>query len=349
MEVSPRGAEAFVRKPPADVGAVFVYGANRGLVRERARALVAGSLGGDDESFRLVRLSVAEVAEGGLRRLLDEALAISFDGGARVLWIEGQAEKCASVLSGYLEQLAAGALGEPQSAGFPFLVAEGGALPKRNKTVAEFSRAKHGAALACYGENMRDLVGLIDSHFEACGVERDAREALSSRLAPDRMLVRRELEKLSLYRGAENSARVSLAEVEAAVADNSDSDLDDLSFAVGGRNPKATRRALARLRDERRPGAVLLRACARHFLRLAEAAAHMQTNGGNPDGAMQSLRPPVFWQRQSAFRNQLNVWDAARLEAALSVLLEAETIAKSGRVPADAYAARRLLALSGAR
>ena len=69
-------------------------------------------------------------------------------------------------------------------------------------------------------------------------------------------------------------------------------------------------------------------------------------SGGNLDGAMAKLRPPLNYFRKSVFKSQASRWSAMQLEEALAHLYEGEALTKTTGVPAEAVAARALLAVA---
>ena len=82
------------------------------------------------------------------------------------------------------------------------------------------------------------------------------------------------------------------------------------------------------------------------MLRLYEARARMEGEGKSADEAMKSLRPPVFFKQENAFRNQLRRFNPRTLECALALLLKAEAQSKSTGTPAELIAEKALRDLS---
>ena len=76
------------------------------------------------------------------------------------------------------------------------------------------------------------------------------------------------------------------------------------------------------------------------------------TGGANPDSAMKTLRPPVFFKQQNSFRNQLKRWRPQALSRARTELIQAEIDCKTTGMPDEAVCERalmRLAAMAGAR
>ena len=86
--------DAFVAKPNPAQPVVLVYGADAGLVRERAEALVRASVDDLNDPFSLVRLEGDQVASEP-SRLVEEANTIPLFGGRRAVWVKAGARNLA--------------------------------------------------------------------------------------------------------------------------------------------------------------------------------------------------------------------------------------------------------------
>ena len=347
MEIKPQNLKTFLQAaPPA---ASLFYGVNRGLVRESATRLVAQALGEAkiaDAPFGLTRLTAEQVASGAVV-LDDAARAISFDmalsGGNRVLWIEGDAEKCATALQGYLKSLAKNA--ETKTQATATLVAEAGALRKNHKLVQAFAKSREAAVAACYADEGRIQEALIAEYFPANRLPSAVRSDLVARLSPDRMLARRELEKLVLLAG--DTEPVTAERVVLAVADNAESDFDDLCYAITAGQSHQVCASFRRLSEGGASPIAVVRIVARHLLRLSEVSAAV-AEGADESTALRRLSPPVFWKREAAFRAARKTCPPERLHHALATLLVSETEMKSGG-GADAAASLERALLNIAR
>jgi DNA polymerase-3 subunit delta len=326
--------EAFLRKPDAAIRAVLVYGPDAGLVRERARALVAAIAGDVADPFRVAEMTAAQLRDDPAR-LQDEARALSFTGGRRAVWVREAGDALAEAFAALLGD----------AAGDSLVVAEAGDLSPRSKLRLTFEAAGNAAALPCYVDDGGALEDVIISTFAARGLalSPDALAYLAASLGGDRMLVRAEVEKLALY--AAGAAEITLEDAAACVGDGAEVTLEDLAFATGAGDEPSLARAITRAEEHGANPVTVLRAVARHFERLHLAAA-MVESGTSPDRAMKSLRPPVFFRREAAFRAQLALWRAADLARALESLTAAEVDCKTTAYPAATVCARALAALA---
>lgn len=337
MQIKPQQADALVKAPPAALRALLLYGPDSGLVRERARAARVAVLGQADDPFRLTELTGGDLKEDATR-LADEAAALSFTGGRRIVSLRDVGDAQLRPIQDFLKELPGEAL----------VVVEAGDLPKRSALVKAFESAgPEAAAVACYRDEARDLGRVVEEALGGFGLtaSADAKAYLTANLGGDRQLTRRELEKLALYKGAGEASRVELEDALAVVGDSAALTLDDLAFAVASGDLAGVDRALRRSLQEGIAPVGLLRAVARHFQRL-HLAVGLATQSGDVESALKRLRPPVFWKQAAAFKQQLRHWPPRLLGAALARLMEAEADCKRTGFPDEALAGRLLFELA---
>ncbi len=333
MKVDARRADAFVRAPDAAARAVLVYGPDIGLVRERARALVAGVAGDVSDPFRVAETNGAALSADPAR-LADEAQAISLTGGRRAVWVREATDALAALFESFLAEAPGDAL----------VVVEAGDLGPRAKLRVLFERAPGAAALPCYVDEGQALTTVIADTLRSRGlaVAPDALAYLSTRLGGDRLAIRSEIEKLALY--CLNESEVTLDDAEQCVGDSAEMTLEDLAYAAAGGEQRELGRVLARVAAEGTSPVTVLRAAARHCQRLHLAKA-MMAGGMDAARAIGALRPKPFFKREAAFRSQLSRWSLPALADALDSLAAAEADCKTTGLPAEAICERALVAL----
>ena len=311
MKVAARDIERFVKAPPAELTSCLIYGADGGQVRELAIALAKTVAPDLDDPFRVVTLDAQTLASDPAR-LMDEAAAIAFGGGRRVIRLRG--------LSGDHARLLADAVKEP--VGDALIVAEAGALRRDAALVKLFEGAKTGAAIPCYADEGRALMSLLDQALKENNVTltADARGYVLARLGADRAATRMEIEKLVLYAG--EGGRLDLDDAMDAIGDAGVAGVDDLVYAVASGELTAAHRAFDRLMDAGTQPVQVLRTLMGHLARLRGVVSEAETAGLEP--ALAGVRPPIFFKRKPAFEAQARRWSRQRLSLAIDRLIEAE-------------------------
>jgi len=328
---------AFLRKPDPAVRAVLLYGSDGGQVIERARGLLRLVVDDLNDPFRVAELRGTDLV-GDPARLADEVAALALTGGRRVVYVREAGDAVGALFDSFFAD-------DPP--GDAFVVVEAGALGPRSSLRVAFEEAERGAAIGCYGDEGEALEDIVVETLKARGVraEPDALAFLVDHLGSDRLVTRGELEKLALY--AAGKKEVTLADAMAVVGDSALLGLDDVIFGAAEGDHAATDRALARLYLEGVSPVTVLRAAARHLMRLQLVAAYM-AEGGSAGQAVARLRPPVMFKLRDRLIAQAGRWTPERLTAALELVGEAELQCKTTGLPDQAICSRALMAVANA-
>lgn len=311
-------ADRFINRPPAGTFFYLVFGTDAGLVSERIRTILTRAVDDPKDSFQLLRLSGDEIAADPLK-LADEANAVPMFGGRKAIGIEATGRSLLPAL-------------EPLARTPPrdcVIVVEGGALKRDHALRKFFEKTPGAAAIECYPDSARDLAQLIDNDLAAAGltIDPEAKELLLSLLGQDRLTTRSEVEKLAIY--AHGEARVTLAHVEAIVADASALVLDKAIDGAFRGEFAAIETTTERVFQENADVNQLLSSALRHA-----TALHRARIGEGGEG--------FYGPRRAAAEQQLRLWDANRLSRAVAIL--ADAIGRARREPrlAQAIAVRAL-------
>lgn len=342
MKLAGGAAESFIRRPDAKIRAVLLYGPDAGLVRERMAALTVAVAGSADDPFRVSEISGATLRDDPAR-LMDEAAALSFSGGRRVVRVRGGDgdARLETALAKVFETFFAGAVGDS------LVVLTAGDIGTRSALVRQFEAAAAGASIACYLDDERTLETLIRDGLKRAELTPtpDALAYLVDHLGGDREVTRREIEKLALYVGRPGT--VTEDDVLACVGDTAALVMDDLVMAVGDGDQMTVQRVYGRLIEEGMSPITVLGAAARHVLRLREAAGRMAA-GASAEQAVGGLKPPPFFKVKARFQAQASRWSVALTGRALDMLTDAELRAKSSDMPAAAVIERALIQIASA-
>ncbi|GGH33608.1 DNA polymerase III subunit delta [Alsobacter metallidurans] len=324
--------DSFLRRPDPAFTVFLIYGPNGGLVNERARALARRFVENPEDAFQLVRLEGDDIASDP-SRIADEANTIGLFGGRRSIWVRAGSRNIAPLIQPLLAV-------PPQDAR---VVVEAGDLAARNPLRTAVEGARTAMALPCYADEGRDLPGIIDGVLAEWGLtaDRDAKELLRQSLSPDRLLIRRELEKLACY--ADGAAAVSLRDVEAVVADAGVSVLDTVLDAIFLGDMHELDRGLSRLAQEGEDAGVLVGAALRHAMMLHKARINLDA-GMDMDRVTDVSR--IFFKRKQAFQRQLAKWPRLTLESAIATLREAQAQARRNGGLAMSLASRAFITVA---
>jgi DNA polymerase-3 subunit delta len=329
-----------LNKPKFSVKAALLYGPDQGLVREYAQNLSLKCVANLNDPF-----SVTEFTGPQLRLnpniLVDAVYSMSLVGGDCVVLIRDAQDSIADTLE-YIFSQAIQA--------WPILI-EANALTPRSSLRRMFEQHINLAAIACYPEEGHALEFFIKTFMsqEELVIEPGALSFLCSSLAGNRQIVRRELEKLTLYCLAKPNGLKKVTESDAidCVGDSSETSLDNLVFAVGDGNQANIDKTLNKAFSEGINPVVVIRAIQRHFQRLHFVHGQM-SEGSNLDQALGKLRPPVFFKRKATFQHQVRNWTPDKLNRALMLATENEVDINTTGLPAEILCGRTLIRIAQA-
>lgn len=334
MKLSTAQIPAFLRAPPQDIAVALIFGADEGLVRERAETITRGILGGAaDDPFRLTQMSGDEARQDPAR-LADEYSSLSLIGGRRVVRVREAGDALAKTID-YILTL-------PR--GDALIVLEAGGLDARSSLRKTCEAAAMAVAIPCYADGPAEVARLIRDTMAGhrIRIDEDSAQYLVSHLGNDRMVSRQELEKLTLLAG--DGGSLTFADVVASVGDSSTLALDDVVYDALDGEYRATAEGLDRLFLEGTSAVSILRAALRHGHKLHLAASQLAA-GQSLDTVIRGIRPPLFFKLVDRFRAQLRAWPPTRIERMLSLLHAAELNCKRTGFPEDTICRQALLSL----
>ena len=329
-----RDIDAYLANPDAGRPIALLYGPDAGLVRERADALIAGSVDDPGDPFSLVRIDGDELSAEP-SRLVDEAMTVPLFGGRRALRVKAGSRNFASGVATLTEM-------PPVDCR---VVIEAGELRPDAPLRKLCERARTAVAIACYPDTERDLARLIDDELRAANlrIAPDARAALTASLGGDRQASRNELRKLTLY--AHGAREVTLDDVTAVISDASDLKIDPIVDGAFTGNPKLVETEFAKaLAAGTYPG-MILSAAQRHAASLHKASLAMD-EGASAASAAESGFARLHFSRKGHVETALRNFSAARLRGVIEQLAVAALESRRQAALAAAIAQRALMAIA---
>lgn len=332
VKLTGAAAERFIARPDPKLRAVLLFGSDRGLIRERAVKLAQTVSPDLQDAFRVATLTGDQLAADPAR-LADEAAAMAFGGGRRVVMVSGAGDRQGRLFAEFLEDPPGDAL----------VVVEAGELTPRSSLRKAFEDADCAAAIGCYADDRAGLDRLLDEVVGRAGIslEPDARAYLIDHLGSDRMVSRRELEKLVLYAG--EATRLTLADCTAVVGDSGAHVLDDAIHAAADGDVAALEQAIDRSFLAAESPVALVRSLQRHLQRLQLAAAE-RAQGQPVDAIVNRMR--AHFSRRASLQRQVTLWTPELVAQAIDIAMEAERECKTTGMPDRTICRRALLRIA---
>ena len=334
MKLSAKNLDSFLNSPSPDIVAVLVHGQDVGLIHETVLRIAATTVENLSDPFRVSELKSDEILRNP-STLIDEFTAQSLVGGKRIVRVELGNENISETLKSLF------AVKEPST----LLILEAGNLKPSSPVRKLMEKENKAIAVACYKDGETELSKLITEVTKPYGltISQDARDYLINNLGSDRMVTRRELEKLVLYVGDKTS--VSFEDAVNIVGDRSVLSVEEIIFAATSGNRKKLSAGLSHAAINGISSMALLRAAQRHIQRLLLING-LCAKGKKSTDAMKMLRPRVLFLFEEEFRSQTAAWTPSNLTKALNLLTIAEINCKSTGMPEMAVRDRALLQLT---
>jgi DNA polymerase-3 subunit delta len=332
--------EAWLRRPPENVAIVLIYGPDRGLVSERAKAFAEKTGLPLDDPFSVVRLDAGE-AERDQGRLLDEARTVPMFSTRRLLWVRN-----AGAQKSLADDVKALSAEPPRDA---VIVIEAGDLKKGAALRSAVETSAIAMALPCYGDEDRDIDSVIDDELgkTGMGIAMEARGALRRNLGGDRLATRGEIAKLALY--AHGKREIELEDVLAMTGDVSGLSVDDAVDAMLDGKIDEFDQTFTRQSLNASQAYLVLAAAIRQMQVLHLLRAGMKDR--NASAVVAAARPPVFFARRKLVERALERWSVEALQRGLARLQTAVLATRQRPELAVEIARQALLgvAVEGAR
>lgn len=327
--------ETFLRKPDRAFSIFLLYGPDAGLAHERCRSLIEKLIDDPSDPFQLIRIDGDQLSADPTR-LQDEANTVGLFETKRVIWLRAGTKA---------NQLSFDLLFETP----PLcpVVIEAGDLAPRHALRQAVEGSKFAIALPCYSDEGRDLPKLIDEVLGQFKLRADdqARQALISSLGADRLLSRRELEKLALY--AYGQDIVTSDDVDAVLSNAAQVTVDMLVDSVFSGEAQLMDPLLERALKEGFDPSFIIGALLRHAFLLLNTQKDLESGRSLSEIEKQSR---IFYKRVAAFRRQVSLWSITALQLAITSLGDAQLGTRQNAALADTMLSRICLSLAlGAR
>ena len=332
MKLAPRDAAGYFARPDAGKTGLLIYGADAMRVAMRRQEVIKALIGPQgEEEMRLSRMPAAELRKDPAR-LLDAVKAQGFFPGPRVAFVEDATETAAPAILAALDEWAEG---DAQ------IIVTAGTLKPTSKIRKAFEAHKTAYAAAIYDDPPSRAE--IEAELTRAGLADVPGEAMTDLVALSKALdpgdFRQTLEKLALYKLGDVTPLTS-ADIENCAPASTEAETDDVLHIVAEGRSQEIGPVLKRLKAQGVQPVGLCIAATRHFRTLYTAAS-------DPGGAAQGIarmRPPVFGPRRDRMLRQAQGWGAAKLEQALSILLETDlTLRSANQVAPDMALVERAL------
>ena len=201
-------------------------------------------------------------------------------------------------------------------------------LSKSSKIRNFFEKDNNSLSLACYEDDGRSIIKNIDEFSKKNNLElnRDIKNYLLQTLSNDRLVSKRELEKIEIYyRGSKEKSNLDV--IKKLLNDSSSQNLNKMNENVMFGNTAKSSKIINKLLSEGTSPVSLIRSLTSYLTRIQQTKIEMK-KGNNFETSIRILKPPVFWKDKDNFQKHCLKWPLRTIEKNLVNLLETEIACK---------------------
>ncbi len=335
MKLAAASATAYFAKPDPAHSGLLIYGQDAMRVALRRQQVIKALVGENgEEEMRLTRIAAADLRKDPAA-VLDGMKAQGFFPGHRVVFVEDATDTVAPLLEAALKDW---------QAGDASLVVVAGSLNARSKLRKLFEAGRTTMSIGIYDDPPSR--GEVDKSLSDAGLTNISPDAMAGLLALSRDLdpgdFSQTVEKLSLYKIGDDQP-LSVSDLMACAPATSEAGIDDAVNLMADGEAHDLAMMLKRLSGQGVNPTTLCIIASRHFRTLHAAASDNQ----GPDAALSRARPPVFGPRKDRMVRQARRLGVARLEKALSELMDTDLALRSSQqAPAMALLERTFIRIA---
>ena len=294
---------------------ILIYGPNEGLVRDQIEKLTKNYL--SQGEYEEVSFNGKDLDDdpGSLEAII-RSVSMFFKN--KIVTADGVKDKHLSII----EEIVL------KTPGHGVLIIKEGSLSKSSKIRKFFEEHKTCLSLPCYEDDSRSIMKNIEeftirNSFE---LSRDIKNYLLQSLSNDRMVSKRELEKIEIFY-MNSDSNIKLEEIKILLNDTSSQNLNKMNEHVMFGNTFKSSKIINKLLSEGTSPISLVRSVINYLLRVQQTKIEMK-KGNNFDSSIKILKPPVFWKDKDNFQKHCFKWPLQGIESSLNRLLETEITCK---------------------
>jgi DNA polymerase-3 subunit delta len=332
--------DSFLASLKPNTPGILFYGPNDGLVDELIKQTIDQTLGEqNDRAFSLTSLH-DDTIKNKPSIVAEEAEALSFLGGPRVVLISQSLDSLAKHLEHAFSVRSDNTL----------IIVRAGILSPRSTLRNLFEKDKNIFAVPCYEDNPQSLKKILSLELskENISLSPKIHEWILNALSPDRRHARQQIEKLILLAGEEKSIHEQHIQLILEQADKLTIDtLIDTAFS-GQKKILSSLILSHRHLNDLSFNMRVVRAGSAHVATLRTLFRLLSLENRSFKDALSHVQPRIFFKREPLVQKQCKLWNHhQKLHKASEIFLATEQrIKNSPSIPSHVLVERALLSLA---
>ena len=328
----------FLKSKNANKQFLLVYGSDAGLVHECIKKIINTFILSSNKSDCISRFTGPEL-KNEPEKLWSSAHSLSLFNEQQVIVIS----EASNTLTESIKYLITN-----KEKSWPIII-EAGELNPQSSLRQLFEKNDTCAAIACYPDEGAQLHRVFRETLNGFNLAApdNVISYLEYLLGGDRLLIKKELVKLSLFLNPSNKKNqvINIEDVQKCVVNSSIESLEKLIFATGSGNQYNVDYLMTKYFANDTNPLKLIRALQKHFQRLHFVRLKLD-EGEKLENITKLLKPPIFFKWKETFKNQTKIWSVPKLNKVLKLLIDCEIQCKTTGMPSTFLCMHLLLKIS---
>ena len=286
-----------------EYNSLLIYGPDRGLVKEKSDLFLNNQININNNSLEVFKLTPEDLAKTK-NKLFELAYQKPIFFKKSLIHIDLDLVKNLSDITEFLETL------DMEKANFILL--ESANLKSDSKILKLFKNKNNFAVIACYHDNSKNLFNFINNYTKELGlvISKDNIEYLCQRLGNDRLITKKELDKLAIFA---NNQPISYEDILNGIGDNTTTRLDYICDNLFIKDFFYINSIIDKAIDEGANFMLIIRTITNHVMLLFKARLLSIKN-------VKDIYPPIHFSRHTKIQKQLSTVDYRSIEYAIENL-----------------------------
>jgi DNA polymerase III subunit delta len=321
MKIPNKDIENFIKKIPADLKAILLYGPNQGLIKARIEVIKESFSFTENFQYDKIKNSPGLVLDS-----INSQSLFSSNNKIRMATIECGGS---SLNENFISLI-------KNSKYKGLLLFYAGELGTDSSLRKNFEKLANTAAIPCYLDDYAMIIKLIEyklkQHSLVCDHKLITIIAKSIDYG-DRALIINEIEKILLFIG-DQKKQITQQDLHLYIKQQEETSFDNLCYSLSLKKLKNIEIIINNLQHEGNNIVAITRVILRHFYRIYQVKNSIK-QGKTIQQSIDSLYPSVFFKYIDHFAQSVKLWSEADLIAILKKLNNIELMAKTNPTSAN--------------
>ena len=333
MKAKPFQINALIPQIQKNYQGALIYGPEQSIIQEVSEKISNLIVSDIHDTFCSIKISPAKIKEIP-SILLDEGNVSTLMGGRKLIWVKEADGTIFASVESYFNQIKTDS----------FLLISAGNLNKNSDLRIFCENHPNILAVACYKETQQNIIDFIQNILAEYRIKipSSVMPVLIERLGDNRLIIRKEIEKLSVY--MEQNKDITVSDIYRLITDTTDSSVEQFCIDVAGGQLKKVSKEYKILLENGENPVSIVRSLYGYFNRLLDLVSLSEQM--DTSTALSKVLKPSQFRLKDCLVVQTRYWSKDTLLKVLDKLVETEQQLKTTGMPADLILERLILTIT---